>query len=478
MLLTDEGEMNMNKYKNLVNNSVIFTVGLFGSKLLNLFMVPLYTNILSTAEYGTADLITVTSSLLIPYLTLELGQASLRFLKDEKYYAIRDKIFNNVNLHGLFSIIIIFFLAIIANFLDVDLTIIKLSIPLTITQVFVNLYSYYLKGAGLVREFAINGILTTAVTVISNLILLIGLDMKVSGYILSLVIAAIISIIYMLFTLRKTVNFLDFSVDFLLQKKMLRYSIPIVPNSTMWWIIGSSTRYFVLNYVGVSANGLYAVANRIPSLLSVLTNIFNQAWQLSSFEEYKSEDTSEFYSNIFNFYSFILYVSSSIILIILKPLMSVYVEQTYFESWTIIPFLLLSVIFQSFAAFLGTVYTASGKTKGVLKTAIFGAVSSLVFNFLIIPQFGLIGAGIATALSFLIMFLYRAYDTKKIVRVDIEWPIFLANNIVILIQTFLLFKLSGTALLFSQIVISMSLLIINIKYIKLIMKILCKFFRP
>lgn len=102
MLLTDEGEMNMNKYKNLVNNSVIFTVGLFGSKLLNLFMVPLYTNILSTAEYGTADLITVTSSLLIPYLTLELGQASLRFLKDEKYYAIRDKIFNNVNLHGLF----------------------------------------------------------------------------------------------------------------------------------------------------------------------------------------------------------------------------------------------------------------------------------------------------------------------------------------------------------------------------------------
>lgn len=95
------------------------------------------------------------------------------------------------------------FLAIIANFLDVDLTIIKLSIPLTITQVFVNLYSYYLKGAGLVREFAINGILTTAVTVISNLILLIGLDMKVSGYILSLVIAAIISIIYMLFTLRK-----------------------------------------------------------------------------------------------------------------------------------------------------------------------------------------------------------------------------------------------------------------------------------
>ncbi len=46
----------MNRYKKLIKNTALITVGNFASKLLTFFLLPLYTAILTTAEYGVADL--------------------------------------------------------------------------------------------------------------------------------------------------------------------------------------------------------------------------------------------------------------------------------------------------------------------------------------------------------------------------------------------------------------------------------------
>ena len=68
-----------NKYKSLSKNVALFTVSSFGSKIIAFLLVPLYTSILSTEEYGTADLILETVSLLIPILTIDIQDAVLRF---------------------------------------------------------------------------------------------------------------------------------------------------------------------------------------------------------------------------------------------------------------------------------------------------------------------------------------------------------------------------------------------------------------
>lgn len=71
--------LNKSKYSYLIQNTLLLTLSSFGSKLLSFFLVPLYTNVLSTAEYGISDIITTSSTLLVYTLTLHIGSAVLRF---------------------------------------------------------------------------------------------------------------------------------------------------------------------------------------------------------------------------------------------------------------------------------------------------------------------------------------------------------------------------------------------------------------
>ena len=69
----------MNKYRYLFKNIGLLALSNFATRLISFFLVPLYTNILTTTEYGTYDLFYTTVSVLIPILTLNIHDAVLRF---------------------------------------------------------------------------------------------------------------------------------------------------------------------------------------------------------------------------------------------------------------------------------------------------------------------------------------------------------------------------------------------------------------
>src|SRR5699024_8153644 len=139
-------------------------------------------------------------------------------------------------------------------------------------------------------------------------------------------------------------------------KKLIIYSLPLIPNTLMWWLINASSRYFIAYYVGLSANGLFGIASRIPSLLTLVSQVFNQAWQLSVIDEYDNKNNTSFYSKIFVNFSSIMIISISMIILMLKLAFELLFEASYFEAWQVTPFLLLSAVFSSFTGFLGSVY--------------------------------------------------------------------------------------------------------------------------
>lgn len=181
---------------------------------------------------------------------------------------------------------------------------------------------------------------------------------------------------------------------------MLIYSIPLIPNALMWWVMNASNRYFILFFVGASANGLFAVANKIPSFLSILNTIFFKAWQLSAIEEYGDESKAKFYSQTFYYFSVVMFVGTSIILMILKYMMGILVSEEFFSSWQFIPFLLIGIVFSSFSAFLGTNYIAAKQTKGIFRTSLIGGTINIILNLIFIPLVGTNGAAISTMISF------------------------------------------------------------------------------
>ena len=66
---------------------------------------------------------------------------------------------------------------------------------------------------------------------------------------------------------------------------MLAYCVPLIPTAVFWWIMGVSDRYLVKWFVGSDANGIYAVAYKIPTILTILATVFMDAWRLSAIAE-------------------------------------------------------------------------------------------------------------------------------------------------------------------------------------------------
>lgn len=453
----------MNRYKKLLNNSLLFAIGNFGSKLINLIMVPLYTFVLSPIEYGQVDLMLTTISLILPIITVSIGESVIRYTinvskeQNDSSVILSNAVFVNV----LSTLLLLMSYPLLKRISSFENYFIYFFFQLIISQYQVTI-SQYVRGIGKVKVFAMNGILMTLVTATLNIILLVNFSKGISGYIISIIMSNFISIVYMSLRIKVLSKISLRNVDFQILKNMLIYSVPLIPNMIMWWLITGSSRYFILYFIGNQANGLFAVASKIPALLTMFTTIFQQAWQISAFEEYESKDRHVFFKNVFNHFYQLLFLLTAFIIPFLKVILTFAISNDFYESWKIMPFLLLSAIYQSLSSFIGTNYTASMKTKGVLTSSVLGAIVAIVANLIFIPTLGVVGASIGTFLSFFSTYIYRVYDTKNIINIDIDWVHFLMNNLIIFLQIVILFIVNiNFYFVICQSVLLLSIVIIN-----------------
>lgn len=430
----------MERYKKLSINTLLFVLSNFGSKLVTLLLVPYYTYMLTTEQYGTIDLLTTTLSLVIPVITLSISDAVLRFaIKSE--YDCETVFTNGLMVCCLSSIIVLLSIPILCyisifNGIEIDFAV------LLIAQIFYQFFNQFCRGIGSVKVVAISGFLTTLSMLTLNIIFLTGMEMGVQGYFRALTLAYLISILFQIFT-QKVWRYVRMGkISKTVLKVMLGYCIPMIPNSIMWWITDASDKYMIAFFVGVSSNGIYALAKKIPSILSMLHSVFFQAWQLSAVEESEAKDKSYYYTTVFNMFSCVMFLGISFAIFIIKPFLKIFVDEAYFSAWKYVPFLLIAVTFSSFSGFLGTNYVAMKETKGIFKTTVYGAISNVLFNALLIPIFGMNGASVATCISYMITFVVRNRDTRKFVKINykIKYNVVCASLIILQIIFLFIFK--------------------------------------
>ena len=219
---------------------------------------------------------------------------------------------------------------------------------------------------------------------------------------------------------------------------MLIYAIPLIPNSIFWWMMQSANRYIITYMLSPSDNGLYAVANKIPTLITTISGIFFQAWQISSVEESTSKQKTQFYTNVFEALSMLLTIATSFILVVLQPLYKVLTEETYHIGWTCTPYLLCAMVYSCYASFLGTNYVAMKKTNGVFLTTVLGAVINVGLNILLIPYMGLEGTALATLVAFFVTWVTRIAGTKHFVNIKYPITTFWIPSLLMLFQASLL----------------------------------------
>lgn len=421
----------------LLKNTAIFTIGNIATKFITFFLVPLYTNVLSTSQFGTVDLINTVCSVLAPILILNISESVMRFSLDKD--ADYSKILNiGVLVYGISIILGLLIFPINSMFkITADYSIFIYFH--TITFAGCQLFLCYLRGKEMLAEYAIGGVIQTLSMTILNIVFLVNLKMGVKGYFLAIILSSLITMVYAGFIGKILNNLSCFRIDKSLFHQMTKYSIILIPNTFMWWIMNASDRLMVTSMIGTAANGVYAISYKLPTLVSTFTTIFNQAWSYSAIKEVGANDEVGFNNKVLNtLTSFSMLVGIGI-LTFAKPFLRIYVAPSYYSSWKYVPFLTIGSTYMTLGTFMSTSYTVHKDSFGYLFSAIFGATLNIIFNFGLIPYIGVYGAALATCISYIAVFVFRAIHTRKYIKYYVITKEFVIGSILLVLEAILMF---------------------------------------
>ena len=448
----------MGKYKYLANNIALFSISSFVSKILVFLLVPFYTGVLTTTEYGTADVMQTTLLLLVPALTMNMGEAALRFgiERTDK----RELIFKIGIKYTLRASAIVAVMAVVAAFfLPVDIVI--LFVILFFTNSIYEFLILFFQGCEQVRIVVAGSVFSTIVLICSNLILLLAVKAGIHGYIISQVLSYAAAGAFMLYLAEK-----NSGLELLgaLHKKhnksqdidgeefeaeLLSYGKPMILYSTGAWINNAADRYFVSAMCGLSVNGLYGVAYKIPSILTVFQRIFAQAWQMSATKSLV-EDTQDdspksagFYSSMYRFYFTFMLIGCAFLILFVRLLALFLFRKDFYEAWRFVPFLLISVVFGAMTGFLGSICLAYKDSKSMGAATGIGAVINIVLNALLIPIYSAMGAAVATAVSYFIMFIMAFIHVGKHVKITVDHAKDIIAVVLVVIEAVIMILGSG-----------------------------------
>lgn len=451
----------MEKEKKLAKNIIIFAIGSFSSKMLQFLLIPFYTRILTNEQYGTIDVLQSIATLLIPIISLTISEAVFRFTMEE-----------NTNKKQVLSIGIIcssinIFIMLIIGGVLYELTqyeYIFILIFYIATNIVRTIFSQFTRAIGKVTIYTIDNILNVFITIVANIVMLTFLHQGVNGYLMGYVVGNVFSII-LLTVLSKIYKYFSIrEFNMLTFRSMLKFSVPLIPNSICWWITNFTDRVMITYSYGAGINGIYAAAHKIPTIITIIVDVFFQAWQISANKEFKNKGIEKFYSEVFKYLFAFVFIICALLMSFSQLITKIVMGKEFFDAWYFMPTLLLGTAFFSLAQYLGSIYTASKNTKMAFVTNIVAAVLNVIFNIILLKLVGPIGSAIATTICYFVLWIYRVINTRKIIRIKYEIHKIILTVILLLINTIVITLQIHLWYLFS-IIIVLLIIGVNIKNI-------------
>ena len=409
------------RYKRLAKNTVLMFIGTFGSKLVSFVMLPFYTMWLSVEDYGTSDIINVYSTVLLTLVSLCIGEAifvipSQKSKEQQSSYFTSSIVFSFLCagvLALLFFLVRIFMSDTHNSFCD-NIGYITL---LTLTTLYTTVFQQFCKSIDEIRIFAFTGILQTLI--VAGLGFCVIPKYQLAGYLWCMIIANIAAGIFVFFAakLHRYLNTSLFSRKAL--GEMFRYSIPLIPNSVIWLVVSYLNRPLMESYLGLYAIGIYALANKFPTLINTVYNNFSSSWQISVLEQYGKSGFNSFYNKV------MLMIIGGLSLFVAcfslgsSPLIKTFFSENYIDAIKYIPLLSLSCVFIAIGSISGAVFSAVRLSKYFFYSSIWSAASAIILNYILIRRFGIDGACWACVLSYLVGGVSRILYAKKFVTFNV-----------------------------------------------------------
>lgn len=451
----------MNGYKYLFKNIGLLTLSSFATKILVFFLVPLYTNILTTTEYGTYDLFNTTIGVLIPILTLNIQESVMRFSLEKKYS--KNAIITIGAKYLLISNIIVIIGLGINSIFNISILIKQYSIfffLMYVTQAMSGIIISYIRGIDKIAELSVSSVIASFVTIGLNIIFLAVFKWGLIGYFLANIIGPFFQCVYLIIR-TNVINNISFHNNFNTEKKvMLSYCKPMIANGVAWWVNNTSDRYIIIFFCGLAENGIYSVASKIPSILNIFQSIFNQAWTLSAVRDFDSEDKNGFFTNTYKAYNCMMVILCSFIVMFDKILAKSLYANDFYIAWKYVPWLTIAGVFGAMSGYIGGFFSAVKDSRIFASSSIVGAISNIFLNLILTPYMGALGAAIATAICYFEVWIFRYIQSKKYIKLRINILRDIASYLLICIQAIIIYMKNNYTLYLSQCILFFIIIIL------------------
>ena len=410
----------MSRSSDFAKNTVVLSIGRFVPKLIAIATLPILTKYLTKTDYGTYDLITTLIMLVIPIATLQIQSAAFRFLIDARgdrgacASIITNILTVTLPIAALASVVLTFFFPqhSVAVRVCIALYFFADTVYLTLGQI--------TRGLGNNKMYSIAAIIMSAIDLVCVLLFVWYLKRELLGVLIGLAAANTAAALFLFFRMGLRRYISPSTVSGARIRELLAYSWPMVPNNLSTWALKLSDRLVITGFLGLEANAVYAVANKLPNILNMAQSVMVMAWHESASIAVKDKDARQYYSKMLR-RSFDLLFSCTALLIAATPILfRLLIRGDYDEAYYQMPVLILGTFFFVMSSFFGGIYIAHKKTVNVGISTVVAAIINLAIDFALVNVIGIWAGSISTLAAYVVLYYYRMIDSHRFQPVDCD----------------------------------------------------------
>lgn len=462
--------------RDFLKEGTIYTLANLATKGVSLLLIPFYTAYFSPADYGVLDILVVFSGFVNAIISLQIGQGVGRYLADEKLSELQRQ---KIGSTGINLIIILYTLATIILWLTASFWTEKLSagdeisdsiFKLAISTIGINALFYqlgiHLRFKRETKIFAITNFLHAILNILLTFVFVSQYQFGIDAiYYSSILVAPFIVIFQLIYVKKDYLFFLGKEQTRLL----LKFSIPLIPAALAYTVLELTDRFFISHIDTLNEVGIYGIGSKFSSVIYLVITGFSMALAPIIYENHTLDSTRQKLRKLIRFYFLAGSVSILILALFSHETLVVFTNEKFYSASGVMPFLYVAVFFTGIGMFSVGVHL-SGKTYLSSIIVIFSALVNVLLNWLLIPHYGFVGAGVSTAISMWInhicfymisaqyyyffpssrvilnasILLMLAFGIVFIEKLQIDYPILLTLKILVsviaLSVTFVLYK--------------------------------------
>lgn len=399
--------------KTLVKNTGIIAIGNISTKIINFLLLPLYTSLISTEDYGTIDLLSTYTTLILAVVSLQLYQAVFRFVavvrdEPEKKRSTMTTIFMLSFVAATVYAIVFFALSPFLHFRQKWYLLFQV-----LTNMYLQMTTNAARGIGDNRIYAFSNFFSAAVTLMLNVIFLVVLRLNAMtmlwAYIIGPVAGGTVALVSK--KMWRCFSFRQFSQA--RAKEYLKYAVPLVPNELSWWVVHASNRTIISAVLGVAVNGLIAVASKFSSIYTTIFGVFNTAWTEQCVLHFNEEGGKKYIAETTVTVTK-LFVSVTVGIVAFMPFVfPVMVDSKYDAAYGLIPLYITAVFFNVLIGLISPIYLINNETGKVAASTFAAAVINIAVDVALVKYIGMYAAPISSLCAYLVISLWRLWDVER-----------------------------------------------------------------